>query len=72
MRMLPLVITARYNNPIDQKIKVFKTRDSIAEFLDTAIRNTITDVNAQLKKNKGQMNSKRTKGKCPCSQMCLI
>jgi len=56
MRMLPLVITARYNNPIDQKIKVFKTRDSIAEFLDTAIRNTITDVNAQLKKNKGQMS----------------
>jgi len=56
MRMLPLVINARYNNPIDQKIKVFKTRDSIAEFLDTAIRNTITDVNTQMKKNKGQMS----------------
>lgn len=55
MRMLPIVINQKYNNPIDQKIKVFKTRDSIAEFLDTAIRNTITDATTQWKKNKGQM-----------------
>jgi len=33
MRMLPLIITEKYNNPIDKKIKVFKTHDSIAEFL---------------------------------------
>jgi type I restriction-modification system DNA methylase subunit len=32
MRMLPLIIGKKYNNPIDKKIKVFKTRDSIAEF----------------------------------------
>lgn len=56
MCMLPLVINQKYNNPIDQKIKVFKTRDSIAEFLDTAIRNTLTDVTTQWKKNKGQMS----------------
>ncbi|MBM3434620.1 MAG: hypothetical protein FJY07_00200 [Bacteroidetes bacterium] len=55
MRMLPLVIQQKYNNPIDQKIKVLKTRDSIAEFLDTAIKNTLTDVTTQWKKNKGQL-----------------
>ncbi len=51
MRMLPMVINERYNNPVDQKIKVFKTRDSIAEFLDTAIGDRITNA-AQ----KGQMS----------------
>lgn len=56
MRMLPLVINERYNNPIDQKIKVFKTRDSISEFLDTAVRNTLTDVTTEWKKNQGQMS----------------
>ncbi|HUS86207.1 MAG TPA: N-6 DNA methylase [Bacteroidales bacterium] len=58
MRMLPLVINQKYNNPIDQKIKVFKTRDSIAEFLDTSIRwgNTKTDSTTKLKKNLGQMS----------------
>jgi len=56
MRMLPLVINERYNNPIDQKIKVFKTRDSIAEFLDTAIRNTDTDASTEMKKKHGQMS----------------
>lgn len=45
MRMLPIVINERYNNPVDQKIKVFKTRDSITEFLDTELRNTISDIN---------------------------
>lgn len=56
MRMLPLVINERYNNPIDQKIKVFKTRDSISEFLDTAVRNTLTDVTTEWKKNQGQLS----------------
>ena len=51
MRMLPLVINERYNNPVDQKIKVFKTRDSIAEFLDTAIGDKITNAEYQ-----GQMS----------------
>lgn len=33
MHMLPLIITEKYNNSIDQKIKIFKTNDSISEFL---------------------------------------
>lgn len=44
MRMLPLIINEKYNNPIDKKIKVFKTNDSISEFMDTALRNTMSDV----------------------------
>lgn len=58
MRMLPLVINQKYNNPVDQKIKVFKTRDSIAEFLDTAIRrgNIKTDITTKGNKNKEQMS----------------
>lgn len=43
MRMLPLIINEEYNNPIDKKIKVFKTKDSISEFMDTALRNTFND-----------------------------
>lgn len=56
MRMLPIIINERYNNPIDQKIKVFKTRDSIAEFLDTALKNTISDINVAFKKHKTQLD----------------
>jgi len=56
MRMLPIVINERYNNPIDQKIKVFKTHDSISEFLDTAIKNTISDINVAFKKSHGQLS----------------
>lgn len=52
MQMLPVVINEKYNNPVEQKIKMFKTRDSIAEFLDTAIRNTLTDVTTEFKRNK--------------------
>lgn len=47
MRLLPLIISERYNNPIDKKIKVFKTKDSLSEFLDTAIRNTINDIDVE-------------------------
>jgi len=43
MRMLPLIITEKYNNPVDKKIKVFLTKDSIAEFRDTALANTMHD-----------------------------
>ncbi len=56
MRMLPIIINERYNNPIDQKIKVFKTRDSIAEFLDTAVKNTLSDINIAFKKQNTQLN----------------
>jgi hypothetical protein len=56
MRMLPFIINEKYNNPIDKKIKVFKTKDSVAEFLDTAIRNTLSDINVEYQKNKrGQL-----------------
>lgn len=54
MRMLPLIINEKYNNPVEKKIKVFKTRDSIAEFMDTALRNTIHDIDVATQKNKGQ------------------
>lgn len=50
MRMLPLIINEKYNNPIDKKIKVFKTWDSISEFMDTALRNTLNDQDIEFKK----------------------
>ncbi len=56
MRMLPHIINEKYNNPIDKKLKFFKTKDTISEFLDTQIRNTLTDVKVALERNKGQMN----------------
>lgn len=37
MRMLPYIITEKYNIPIEKKIKVFLTKDSIAEFIGTGI-----------------------------------
>jgi len=33
MRMLPLIMGEKYNNPLEKKIKVFWTQDSIAEFI---------------------------------------
>lgn len=32
MRLLPCVVNEKYNNPIEKKLKIFKTKDSIAEF----------------------------------------
>ncbi len=55
MRILPLIINEKYNNPIDKKIKVFKTNDSIAEFLDTGLKNTLQDLEA-LKAKAGQIS----------------
>ncbi|MCU0391956.1 MAG: SAM-dependent methyltransferase [Thermoflexibacter sp.] len=54
MRMLPLIINEDYTNVLDKKIKVFKTKDSIAEFLDTAVKNTVYDIQKQIAKSKGQ------------------
>jgi len=56
MRMLSLIVTEKYNNPIDKRIKVFKTKDSIAEFMDTALKNTLNDINVEYSKSKGQMS----------------
>ncbi len=54
MRMLLLIINEKYNNPVEKKIKVFKTRDSIAEFMDTSLRNTLHDIDVAAQKNNGQ------------------
>jgi len=54
MRMLPLIINEKYNNPVEKKIKVFKTKDSISEFMDTALRNTINDIDIASEKSRGQ------------------
>jgi len=37
MRMLPLIMGEKYNNPLDKKIKVFWTKDSIAEFIGSEL-----------------------------------
>ena len=50
MRMLPQIINEKYNNPVDKKIKVFLTRDSISEFMDTALRNTFNDQTVEFQK----------------------
>ncbi len=54
MRMLPLILNEDYTNVLDKKIKVFKTKDSVAEFLDTAVKNTAYDLQKQSVKDKGQ------------------
>ena len=54
MRMLPIIINENYNNRVDKKIKIFKTVDSIAEFLDTNIINTLSDIEVDFKKSHGQ------------------
>jgi type I restriction-modification system DNA methylase subunit len=37
MQLLPIVVNANYTNVIDEKLKLFITKDSIAEFLDSVI-----------------------------------
>ena len=37
MRMLPLIMGEKYNNPLEKKIKVFLTKDSIAEFVGSGL-----------------------------------
>jgi len=49
MRMLPYIISEKYNNPVDKKIKVFLTNDSIAEFVSTPIDNTEVDEYVRVK-----------------------
>lgn len=44
MRMLPLILNESYKNPIDKKIKIFWSRDSIAEFSDAGLKNTVNDI----------------------------
>lgn len=56
MRMLPMILHEKYNNPVNQKIKVFLTKDSIAEFSNTNIKNTLNDLEVEYHKNGGQMS----------------
>ena len=37
MQLLPVVVNSKYTNVIAEKIKLFITKDSVAEFLDSAI-----------------------------------
>ncbi|MBI4723407.1 MAG: SAM-dependent DNA methyltransferase [Candidatus Stahlbacteria bacterium] len=55
MRMLPMIIHEEYNNTMNQKIKVFLTKDSVAEFTDTNIKNTLNDLDVEYHKNNGQL-----------------
>lgn len=43
MRLLPLIVNDIYENPIDNKLKIFKTKDSISEFLDTGINSKVEE-----------------------------
>lgn len=43
MRMLPLIVNDNYENPIHNKFKIFKTKDSISEFLNTGINSKLDD-----------------------------
>lgn len=53
MRMLPLIIGEKYNNPLDKKIKVFLTKDSVAEFIGSGIGSGIDNVDENIRS--GQM-----------------
>jgi len=44
MRMLPLIMGEKYNNPLDKKIKVFWTQDSITEFVGSGLETTDADI----------------------------
>ena len=47
MRLLLFIVDEKYNNPIEKKIKLFKTKDSIAEFIDVEFGDTIVDQNTR-------------------------
>ena len=56
MRMLPIILFNERIYPVPDKLKVFKTNDSLAEFLDTAIKNTVNDMDVAYHKSNGQMS----------------
>ena len=60
MRMLPLIINEKYNNPIDKKIKVFKTNDSVAEFINTNLKNTFHHFETEGKRQFSLLEFKKT------------
>lgn len=34
MKMLPLILNEKYNNPVDKKLRLYVTEDSLSEFID--------------------------------------
>ena len=56
MKMLPFIINEKYNSPVEKKIKIFKTKDSIAEFLDVNVKNTIYDNVVDYQRSRNQMS----------------
>ncbi|MFX0137174.1 MAG: Eco57I restriction-modification methylase domain-containing protein [Candidatus Hodarchaeota archaeon] len=54
MRMLTIIVSEKYNNPVDKKIKVFKTKDSISEFMDTALKYTSVEIREAFAESYGQ------------------
>ncbi len=47
MRMLHLIMGEKYNNPLEKKINVFITKDSISEFIGSGLENIGTDTYTQ-------------------------
>ena len=41
MRLLPIIVNDSYENPISNKLKIFKTKDSISEFLNAGITHIV-------------------------------
>ena len=49
MRMLPVIVSKKYNNPVDKKLKLFVTEDSLSEFIgDVSGRGASNDLQAHL------------------------
>ena len=59
LRQLPLIVNDLYNSPVENKLKLFKTRDSISEFIDTGItsQETPVDLFSHLKERALDYNS---------------
>lgn len=55
MRMLPLIISEKYNNPVDKKIKLFLTNDSTAEFIGSGIGFVTDNTKVDVDIRNGQM-----------------
>jgi type I restriction-modification system DNA methylase subunit len=43
MKMLPIIVAEKYNNPVDKKLKLFMTDDSVAEFIAERVNESETD-----------------------------
>ncbi|MDR0464572.1 MAG: type I restriction enzyme HsdR N-terminal domain-containing protein [Treponema sp.] len=51
MRMLPIIVNDNFENPVYDKLKIFKTNDSIAEFSDVGISTDESNLFSHLKGN---------------------